>query len=109
MSDNISSLTVSDTQGQVTGASFNRLTFYPNTPLSLDSLINLRLIASKKIALGYLNMRNFDEVKKNTKEKLQIAYLNLFELAHAIRIVYASCQGELEEKTFWTLVFEKSS
>jgi hypothetical protein len=53
-------------------------------------------------------MRSFTELKQNATEQFKSTYLNLFQLAHAIRIVYASCQGELEEDSFWGLVFEKN-
>lgn len=53
-------------------------------------------------------MKSFPEIKKNMTSKLQECYLNLFQICHAIRIVYASCQGEVEEESFWSLVFEEN-
>jgi hypothetical protein len=53
-------------------------------------------------------MRTFPELKLNVIDQFKLTYLNLFQLAHAIRIVYSSGQGELEENSFWGLVFEKN-
>jgi hypothetical protein len=71
------------------------LTFYPNCPINIDILTNLSLIASHSINFTYNSMKKFFFTVKNVTHQFKSSYLNLFPLAHAIRIVYASCQGEI--------------
>ena len=52
-------------------------------------------------------MKSFPEIKKNMTSKLQECYLNLFQICHAIRIVYAICQVDVEDETFGIVVFDE--
>lgn len=49
-----------------------------NAVTTIDSIINVSLMATKKLCLNYTFMRTFKEIKKNTTQTLQKCYLDLF-------------------------------
>ena len=47
------------------------------------------------------------DLKRVSTEKFS-SYIHMFQLAQAIEAVYRSCQGETNEESFWSLVFQEN-